>query len=142
MKKLLEAAQDLNIYKVILDRFAEFVDSQPGTGMDKVYRQLLDCGLKCVPKDKRALEILTNLALGMSTPAVIQNLLNTSFSDLPITLRPVYNAAPRKPVAFWSKGGKLYSKVFDLIDIEGEGSKGLWTDEQGNKVELINLIEA
>jgi len=139
MMELLTEARDLNIYKIILDMFANFIDSNPGTGMNKIYRKLADAGLKSVPKDKRARLILDSM-ISMSIPKTIQDLLNTSFVDLPINTRPIYKSVNSRLTAFWTRGGKLYDKVFDLFDIDGSGD-GKWTDEKGDSIILITNIE-
>lgn len=131
-------AKDLDVFKKILNAFAVFVDSQPGTGMGKIYRQLLDVGLKSVPKNQRAQSILAYVIKTESAPASVQALMNTCLAELPVTLRPVYKSGNSKLTAFWSKGGKIYSKVIDLLDLNNEGS-GEWVDEKGNKVELIDV---
>ena len=137
MKQLLESAKDLTIYKKLLSLFAEFIDRNPATGMGKVYKQFLDAGLKCVPKDKRALEIL-DLILTENAPKSIQELMNTNFTELPVLVRPIYKNGNSKLTAFWMKGDKLFSKVFDLMNLDGT-PKGVWVDEKGNKVSLIDL---
>jgi hypothetical protein len=134
---LLTEAKDLNVYKKMLELFSEFLDAQPGTGMGKIYRDLLEAGLKCVPKDKRAQEILASL-LTDNVPKSIQDLLNTNFCELPITLRPLYKSGNSKLVGFWKKGEKIYSKVFDMLDLAGEG-KGSWCCEKGEKIDLLDL---
>ena len=137
MSKILSEAKDLNIYKMMVDMFSCFIDKYPGSGMGKVYRQLLDAGLKCVPKDKRAQEMFGHV-LTDNTPRSIQDLLNTNFTELPIGLRPLYKASNSKLVAFWKKGEKIYNRIFDMLDLEGEG-KGGWCDEKGETVKLLDL---
>jgi len=134
---LLNEAKDLNVYKKMLEIFSDFTDRYPGTGMSRVYKSLLDTGLKCIPKDKRAVEMLSYV-LSDNTPKSIQELINTGFADLPITIRPLYKAGQQKLVGFWSKDGKVLGKTFDLLSLGDEG-KGFWCDEKGEKIDLLDL---
>ena len=138
MLKQLNEAKDLDLFKKIVSAFAAFIEQQPGTGMGKIYKQLLNAGLKCMPKDARALDIISSLMTD-NTPKSVQDLVNTNFASLPITVRPLYRHKQSKLVAFWSKSGQLYSKVFDLLDLNGAGSAGFWADEQGKKIDLLEL---
>lgn len=137
MRTLLNEAKDLKIFKRILDLFGEFVELYPGTGMSRVYKSILDAGMKSMPKDKRAIEMI-NFVVTNNVPKSVQDLQNTSFNDLPISLRPLYKSGNSKLVAFWGREGKLGNKVFDLLDLEGEG-KGKWVDEKGEPVTLIDF---
>lgn len=138
LKKLNEAS-DLGLYKRILASFSCFVDSQPGTGINRIYKQLLDRNLKIMPKDKRALEILDYVTKDKSDSAAVQDLMNKTFSDLPCTCRPSYKVGSSKMIAFWNCGGKLYTKVFDLLSLQDSTGSKFWSDEAGNKIELIDL---
>jgi len=137
MTTLLERQKDLFLYKKLLNHFDSFIDAQPGTGMSKVYRQLLDAGLKCMPKDKHALKVLDYVVTD-NVPKSIQDLLNLTFSDLPIGIRPTYQSANSRLVAFWCKGDRIYSKVKDLLNLEKDEAKGSWCDEKGNKVTIVD----
>lgn len=134
----LNESQGLNLYKKLLNNFSDFVDKQPGTGMGRIYRKLLDAGIKCMPSDKRALEILS-FVLSSNVSKSIQDLINTSFVDLPMDVRPVYKVGNSRFVAFWNKDSKIFSKTMDLIDYDGV--KGSWSDEKGDAVTLITPKE-
>jgi hypothetical protein len=133
----LAEAKDLNLYTKLLATFAKFVDDYPGTGMGKIYNKLLRAGMKSVPKDKRAVAILASV-MKCGGPKAIQELMNTRLIDLPITIRPIYKDGNAKRTAFFHRDGKTYSQVKDLLNLEGEGT-GTWSDENGNKVSLIEL---
>jgi hypothetical protein len=135
----LNEATDLNLFKRILGAFSCFVGSQPGTGMNRVYRSMLDINTKMMPKDQRALDILSYITKDKSDSAIVQDIMNKSLNDLPCTIRPVYKAGSAKFVAFWSVDGKIYSKAVDLLDLDGKGSSKYWSDEKGNKVDLIDV---
>jgi len=134
----LNEAKDLEIYTRILNAFVQFIDWNPMTGMYKIYKQFLDAGLKCIPKDKKALDILDNVLSG-SVPKSIQDLINTNFSELPLFVRPIYKKGNSKLAAFWKRDDKIYTKVFDLISLDGSTSKGAWVDEKGEPIDLLDL---
>jgi uncharacterized protein YlaN (UPF0358 family) len=137
LKQIIEA-QDLNVYKKMLTLFSDFVDSYPGTGMGKIYRTMLEAGLKCVPKDKKAQEILAYV-LQDNSPKAIQNLINMQLAELPLPTRPIYKDGNSKMTAFWKKDDKIMSKVYDLLDLTDAGSAGDWVDEKGESVKLLDL---
>lgn len=137
MLKQLNEAKDLNVYKQLLKAFGDFT-GQYVTGVGKVYRDMLEAGLKCVPKDKRAQDILA-LVLAEGSSKAVQDVLNVRLAELPITVRPIYKSGNSKLTAFWKKGDRILDKVYDLLDLKGEGAKGEWTDEKGEKVELLAL---
>lgn len=140
-KSILEA-KDVQLYKRILHVFSDYCDKFPATGVGKLLRNLMEEGLKVLPKDPKAIEILTSiLNAGMSNPAIVTKILNTRFVDLEVGEgRPVYQEGNSKKVAFWSDGMKLYDKVIGMISIEGAGSsKGSWTDAKGKKIKLLEL---
>jgi hypothetical protein len=131
-------SRDLDIYKKLVMILSDFVDKYPGTGMGKVYRQVLNAGLKVMPKDEKALDIL-GYVIKDGGPKAVQDLMNRTFCELPITIRPVYKDGNAKRTAFWSKDSKIYDKVRDLLDLNGSGVKGEWSDEKSNKVTLLSL---
>jgi hypothetical protein len=142
MQKLLENAKELNTYKRLLQVLGEYSDKFPATGVDKMFNSALEAGMKVIPKDKRAQEILNHVLFVKKTSAAItQELLNMRFSGLPMDIRPVYKVGNRKKVAFWGRGGKIYDKVVSLLDMTGEGGVMSFVDEAGNKVELIDLMD-
>jgi hypothetical protein len=138
LKKLSEAT-DLNLFKRILSAFSCFVERQPGTGMSRVYKSMLDSNVKMMPKDQRALDILDYICKNKSDSALVQDIMNTSFTDLPCTVRPVYKNGSSKVVAFWCCDGKIFGKAADLLDLDGKSGSKFWSDEKGNKVDLIDL---
>lgn len=141
LQKKLNEATDLNLFKRILSAFSCFIDNNPGTGMGRIYRSMLDTNVKIMPKDQRALDILSYLVKDKSDSAVVQDVVNKNFSDLPCTVRPVYKAGASKLVAFWCVDGKIYNKAQDLLDLDGKGGTRFWSDEKGNKVDLIDLTK-
>lgn len=138
MEKLNEAS-DLNLFKKILNAFSCFVGSQPGTGMNRIYKAMLDINTKMMPKDKRALDILAYVTKDKSDSAIVQDVMNKTFSDLPCTIRPVYKDGSAKVIAFWCVDGKIFSKVADLLDLDGDDKKCYWANEKGEKVDLIDV---
>ena len=133
--KELNEARDLYSYKLLLNMLGEFTERNPGTAVSKMYKQVLAGGISCMPKDKQALVIIQYVLSELGTPKALNDLMNTNFSELPITNRPLYATKDKKNiVAFWCKGGKLYSRVIDLLSFEGETGK--WSDEKCGSVTL------
>lgn len=133
-------AKDLSLYKKLLRLFGGYSDKFPATGVDKMFKSLVSIGMKALPKDKRALDILSNLFdQEKSIPAVVQMLLNIRFADLPLAVRPIYKNGRTKEVAFWEVDGKLSDKVITLLDFTGKEPAGSWADAEGKKVELLDM---
>lgn len=135
----LNEAKDLDVFKGLIVKFEEFTDRYPMTGISRIFKDILDRGLKVIPKDRTALDILYWIVKRDTDSKTVHDLLNLSFSDLPPTVRPIYKVGNRKLTAFWCKKGKVYDKVFSLLDFDG--SRGYWSDELGNKVGLIDKKE-
>jgi len=138
MLKEINEAKDLQIYKKMLSLFGDFVDRYPGSGVGMIYRDMLEAGLKCVPKDKKAQQILL-FVLSDNAPKAVQALLNTRFVELPVPVRPMYKLGNTKIAAFWSKDGNLLDKAFDLLGLKGASAAGTWVDSDGEKVQLLAL---
>ena len=139
LKKKLSEATDLGLFKRILGAFSCVVERQPGTGMSKVYKAMLDVNVKMMPKDKRALDILDYVVKDKSDSAIVQDVMNKTFTDLPCTVRPTYKVGSSKLIAFWCADGKIFNKVADLLDLDGGSSTKFWSDEKGAKIDLIDL---
>lgn len=136
----LNEAKDLNVYKRITRTLSGYADKFPTTGVNQLAKAAISTGLKIVPKDKKALEILDHIfASGSSIPYKVQQFLNMRFSDLPVHLRPIYKEGNKKMTAFREIDGNLHDKVKSLVDFTGKAKAGKWTDQDGNKVELIEL---
>lgn len=139
LRQKISEATDLGLFKRILGAFSCFVERQPGTGMSRVYKGMLDVNVKMMPKDKRALDILDYVVKDKSDSAIVQDVMNKSFGELPCTVRPMYKAGSTKLIAFWCVDGKIFSKVADLLDLDDRGGTKFWSDEKGSKVDLIDL---
>jgi len=135
--KVLEA-KDLNLYKKLITLLGDYCLSLPATQAQKYYDLALKNGVKIMPSDKVALEILDSIiSLEESVPSKIQKLLNIRFSDVQIEHRPNHKDGKRVFVAFWHCDGKTSDKVLDLINFDGGGTNGYWSNMKGEKVELI-----
>lgn len=132
-------ATNLDLYKKLVAVFSDFTDQHPGSGIGKIYRALLSTGLKAIPKDKLAQEILNSFVSGsvknLSVPQSVHQILNKNFSDLPYEIKPVYKDGNKRLVPFWCKGETLCSRVIDLLSLDKE-SAGKWTDEKRGSVKL------
>ena len=137
MKEITEA-KDVTIYKALLRVLGDYTTKAPMTGVDKLFQKAVDNGIKILPKDSKALEILSNvLCSDTTTSGVVQKLLNTRFSSLSIDIRPISKSGRKKEVAFWDNGNRICDKVVDLINFDGK-AKGNWCDVDGTKVSLID----
>lgn len=141
-KTILEG-RDLTLYKQLLRTLGEYTDSFPATGVDRIFNSMVRRGLKSVPKDKKALDILDSLIYGCpggdpSMPRIVSDLLNKRFSDLPFPVRPVFMNGRKREVAFFSKGGRLHDRVISLLLVGDEPVEG-WVDVNGKKVEIVDM---
>ena len=132
--------QSIEIYKKLLAILGEYSLKAPASGIEKLLDAAIEQGKKILPSDKNALNII-DYVLFDSTPSAIQRLLNLRFSDLPIRVRPMTKVGKRHEVVWFTKGTLISDKVKDLIDFEGVGKKGQWTDLDGNKVQLLDLTK-
>jgi len=133
MKINLSEAKDLSLYKKLVVLFDSFVDNYPGTGVGNIYRNSIENGIKSMPKDKAALAIINYAICNYS----VSDILNRRFSELPITVKPMYKTGYKKLCAFYCVDGKLLDRVINLLNFEGK--QGTWTDENCKKVSLIDL---
>lgn len=140
MNKLLES-KDLELYKRLIRILGAYSKSVPATGIDRIFDQVVEQGKRVLPKDKLALAILDKILCEKDVPNTIQALLNVHFSDLPIEVRPLSKKGRRHEVAFWSRGDQKFDRVKDLLDFEGTGKTGKWTDANGEAVQLIDLTK-
>lgn len=130
-----EKLSNLDTYKGLIRLLGGYIEAFPATGLEKLFRTLLDVGVKCIPKDKKALEILT-IAMRTEPPAAINKLVNGSFVDLLDVVVPMYKTEDGKAgVASWKSGDKVSNKIIDLI--AQDGKTGHWSDSVGTKVSLI-----
>jgi len=139
--KLFEANKSLSTYKRLLLVLGDYQLNFPGTGVGKLFNQAVENGKKILPSDKLALEILWTILSKETSAAAIHKLLNMRFSNLPTELQPMSKEGRSKEVAFWSRGSTVSDKVKSLIDFEGKGKKGTWTNVDGGKVELLDITQ-
>jgi len=132
-------AKDLDVYKRLLKVLGEYTDKFPGTGVSRMFDQALGSGKKILPKDKLAIDILHFILKNNSVPSAVHKILNFRFSNLPIELRPLVKNGRSKEVAHWSRESLVSDKIKDLIDWEGTGKAGSWSDVDGNKVKLYDM---
>ena len=138
LNEMINEAKDLNLYKKILRVLGGYSDKFPATGVSKMFKAALDKGIKCIPKDKRALGILSCIVdSGESIPTQVQKILNLRFSDLEHSCRPIYKDGNAKQVAFWNVDGQVHDKVLSLLNFDGKA--GSWSDAESKKVSLIDI---
>ena len=141
MLEVLKEAKDLGLYKGMVEVLHAYDEKMPGSAVGKVLSQVMDIGMKVLPKDKKALEILgTIFADGdfvyehRVVTSSVSKLLNARFSDMAV--KPMYfDNKDTKKVAYWRVGDKISDRVLSLLRLDG-AEAGYWTDEKGNKVKL------
>ena len=133
----------MKLYKRLLAVLGEYSKQVPATGVDTLFELAVKRGSKILPKDKHAMAILNMIFKDDSAARIIHKLLNQRFSNLPAELRPMAKDGRKHQVAHWVRGNALVSdKVKDLIAWkEGDGA-GHWSDLEGSKVTLIDMLEA
>ena len=136
-KKILES-NNVTIYKKLLNIFGDFCDKFPASSVDTLFELLVSQGIKVLPKDKRALDILKYMTAECdSIPMRVQNILNKRFSNLPAELRPITKSGRRHEIAFWCKDGEVFDQVKKLLNFEGNAT-GYWSDADGKKLQLLD----
>lgn len=141
LTELVEAKQEMGIFKALLRMLLDYSDKSTGTSITGILNQFLEVGIKALPRDRRALAILRHVLFCKETSSgKMQKLLNTRFSDLPVCIRPQYQEDKKILVAFWERDGKIYDKLFSLVNVE-TGKQGSWSSESGESVKLIDTKE-
>jgi len=137
----IQEAKDVVLYKRLLKVLGEYSKTVPATGVDTLFDAAVKRGSKILPKDKTALAILKHVMADDSAARVVHKLLNLRFSNLPADLRPLSKEGRKHQVAHWARTNALVSdRVKDLIAWE-DGSAGHWSDLEGKKVTLIDMME-
>jgi len=137
--ELFESNVSLNVYRKLLLVLGDYSCAFPGTGVGKLFKQATEYGKKVLPSDKLALKILWTILSKDTSAAAVHKLLNMRFSNLPPELQPIVKKGRSKEVAFWARGASVTDKIKDLIDFKNDGKKGMWSDVDGNKVELLDI---
>jgi hypothetical protein len=135
--KALTEAADLNVFKDIIKTLGEYADKFPATGVEDLLDKLISAGVKCIPKDKKAQEILTHVIHSGPPPGAVQKLLNMRFAELPYDLRPLHRSGRRHRVAMWCVDGSVTDKVQGLLKLNSKS--GYWSDTNCDKVTLMKI---
>lgn len=139
-KQKVVEAKNVCIYKKLLVVFGEFIDQNPMTGVDTLFDQMVEQGIKILPKDKRGLDILEFMISEYDSPAMcVQKILNMRFRNLPACLKPIAKAGRRHEIAFWCKDKEVFDQVKSLLNFGSQG-KGFWADANGDKVTLLDTV--
>jgi hypothetical protein len=141
MLKRIQEARDTNLYKKLVAILGEYTTNVPATGIDDLFNSAIKHGAKILPKDKRALDILDYIVSCNSAARVIHKLLNLRFSDLPAELKPISKKGRKHQVVCWTRGANVSDRVKDLVDWEGSGAAGKWTDVDGEAAKLIDIAK-
>lgn len=138
--RLLES-KDLQLFRKLLRVLGDYSTSVPMTGVDRLFDIATEIGIKILPKDKHALAILKYVLSCGSTASSVQALLNHRFSGLPAEVKPMAKDGRRNIIASWSRDGSVSDRVKDLIDWGQTGKQGVWSNIDGEKVELIDTVD-
>lgn len=137
-KNRIAEAKDVSLYKKMLNILGNYIDRFPATGCEKLFQVAVEQGVKIIPKDRAALNVLDHI-FDECAPTAIQKLLNIRFSDLPVCVKPLYKNGRKHLVAFWNRDNVAYDRVKELIDFAGTGKAGSWSNLDGDKVTLIDM---
>jgi len=140
LKKIREA-KDVCIYQKLLKALGTYSADIPATGIDGLFDAVAKGGTKILPKDKKALEILYHVLESGLAARIVHKLLNLRFSDLPAEFRPMMKNGRKTQVAHWSRDSKISDRIKDLVNWDGTGKVGGWTDIDGEKVTLIPILK-
>jgi len=132
-------AKDLMLYKKMLRVFGDYTADVPFSGASQLFDNLVENGAKVLPSDATALGILNHVLNTGSNAASIHKLLNIRFSDLPGNVRPMIRPGRKLIVANWSDGNQVSDRVKDLVNWNGKGKSGFWSDINGEKSEVVDL---
>ena len=140
LKKIRES-RDVDVYQKLLTALGTYSSDIPATGIDGLFDSAAKGGTKILPKDKKALEILCHVLKSGVAARIIHKLLNLRFSDLPAEFRPMMKNGRKHQVAHWSRDSKISDRIKDLVNWDGTGKAGGWTDIDGEKVTLIPILK-
>lgn len=138
MEKLFEA-KNLDVYKKLIRILSEYCKTMPLSGMNRMFDQVVEQGIKILPKDKLALEILDCVLQEDNIASSLQDLLNMRFSCVPVACVPQIKGGKDQKIASWKRGELISDKIKDLINWNSESGTGSWSDCEGNKVTLIDM---
>jgi hypothetical protein len=134
-------AQDVDMYKRLLRILGEYEKSTPATSVYRLFKLAAENGKKILPKDKLALKILDDVLCEEHVGRTVQQLLNLRFSNVSMQYRPVTKSGKKYEVAFWTRGDFTSDRIQHLIDWEGTGKVGKWTDMNKESVQLIDMVK-
>jgi len=136
--KLYESTK-LDVYKKLLRILGEYSKTVATSNIGKLFLAAADQGMKILPTDKAALNIINCCLVEEEVAESIQKILNIRFSNLPIECCPLIKGAPSHAAARWARGDMVSDQVTSLIDWEATGKSGHWVDADGKKVTLLDL---
>jgi hypothetical protein len=139
--KVVLESRNVQTYKKLLNIFGGFCDEYPASSVDRLFELMVEKGIKILPSDKRAMDILNYLICECDSVSMrVQKILNMRFRNLPAELKPITKSGRRHEIAFWCIDGAVFDQVRRLLNFES-GSKGFWSDAEGKKVQLLNTKE-
>lgn len=134
--KSITEAKDVSLYQKLLAVLNEYTKAYPATGVDVLLRKIIEKGKKCMPKDKVALNILSDVLGESASASAVQKLLNMRFANLQEELCPKFKNGKRIETAFWHVSDTINDKVVSLINVDSIAA-GRWSDMYGKRVTLL-----
>ena len=129
----------LTIYKSIITNFHDYYTRFPMTVSDKYLELIVYNGLKIVPTDERAQDVLIYILSTYDKPeACVQHLLNDKFDSLPPEIRPVVEVEKgdgKFATAKWANDTGEHTSIWSMINLDG--SKKAYWSLNDEKVKLV-----
>ena len=99
----LNESVELDLYKRLLTVFGDYVEVFAGTGYAGMLDKFIAGGVRVIPKDKKAREVLGSvLWTAKSIPAIVNDVVNMRLSDVVRDVRPRYREGHKIYIAMWS----------------------------------------
>ncbi len=137
-----DTAKSLEVYKQILEILNSYTDIFDNTLIGYHLESIISKGIKVLPIDTRAIEILKQITKNREAIAVkVEMIINGTFDNVGITLRPRYLDNNQDiHVAKWCKDNEISNKIIDLLNFN-DSEEGYWCNDKKEQVTLINTKE-
>lgn len=126
----------MDLYKIWVRIFASYLDKAPAQGYDSMFNALTDRGVKVLPSDPLALDILRSIATPDNPATALHKLSTYRFKNLDKANQPIIKGTSGNSVAFWKVGDVVSDKINSLMAWEKD-QKGSWVDEAGETAKVI-----
>ncbi len=132
--------ETLKLYKGLLELLSNYTDTFDRLETKEYLKKTLSEGITIIPDDGRARDILSSIIFSTaSIPVKIEALLEGTFRNVGITLRPRYLNGVIQ-VANWSKDDWITDKIIYLLNFN-RSKEGCWCNNKNEQITLINKKE-